>query len=66
MKTPQVIQTTSFLEVKLKIILNIGCDHLAPRMAIIFSVHALHLQRPIHSQKHMWWQLENYISIENN
>jgi hypothetical protein len=51
MQTPQVTQAMSFFEVKLKIILDIGCDHLAPRMAIIFSIHALHLQRPVHSRK---------------
>jgi hypothetical protein len=36
-------QATSFFEVKAKTILDIGCDHLAPNMAIILSIHALHL-----------------------
>jgi hypothetical protein len=49
MQTPQVTQATSFLEAQVKIILDIGCDHLAPSMAIILSIHALHLQRPMHS-----------------
>jgi hypothetical protein len=43
MKTPQVTQVTNFLETKPRTILNIGCDHLAPSMAIILYIHALHL-----------------------
>jgi hypothetical protein len=43
MKTPQMTQVTSFAEVKPKTILDIGCDHLAPSMAIILCIHALHL-----------------------
>jgi hypothetical protein len=66
MQTPQVTQAMSFFEVKFKTILDIGCDHLAPRMAIIFSVHALHLQMPYYSRKHRWWRLEKDISIESN
>jgi len=36
-------QVTSFAKVKPKTILDIGCDHLAPSMAIILCIHALHL-----------------------
>jgi hypothetical protein len=36
-------QATSLPKVKPKIIFDIGCDHLAPSMATIFSIHALHL-----------------------
>jgi hypothetical protein len=46
--------TMNFLETKAKIILDIGYDHLAPNMATILSIHALHLQRPMHNWKHMW------------
>jgi hypothetical protein len=49
MQTPQVTQATSFPKAHTKIILDIGCDHLAPSMAIILSIHALHLQRPVRS-----------------
>jgi hypothetical protein len=65
MQKPQVTQATSFPEAKPKIILNIGCDHLAPSMAIIFSIHTLNLQRLVCSWKH-GWQFEKDISIENN
>jgi hypothetical protein len=60
-----VTQATSFPEVKPKIILNMGCDHLAPSMAIILSIHALNLQRLVCSRKHKW-QFEKDISIENS
>jgi hypothetical protein len=43
MKTPQVTQVTNFPKTKPKIILDIGYDHLAPSMAIILCIHALHL-----------------------
>jgi hypothetical protein len=49
LETLQITQAMSFLEVKPKIILNIGCDDLAPSMAIILSIHALHLQRLVSS-----------------
>jgi len=52
LETLQVTQAKSFLEVKPKIVLNIGCDHLTPNMAIILSIHALHLRRLVNSQKH--------------
>jgi hypothetical protein len=41
MQTLQVIQATSFPKAKPKTI--ISCDNLAPSMAIILSIHALHL-----------------------
>jgi hypothetical protein len=43
MQALQMTQAMNFLEVKPKIIFDIGCDHLAPSMAIILSIHALHL-----------------------
>jgi hypothetical protein len=43
MDTTQVTQATSLLEAKPKTIFDIGCDHLAPNMAIVLFVHALHL-----------------------
>jgi hypothetical protein len=39
----QVTQTMILFEAKAKTILDIGCDHLGPSMAIILFVHALHL-----------------------
>jgi hypothetical protein len=54
----------NFPEAKAKTIINIGCDHLAPSMAIILSIHALHLQRHVCSQKY-GWQFEKDISIES-
>jgi hypothetical protein len=48
MQTPQVTQATNFRKSKPKIIFDIGCDNLAPSMAIILSTHALHLQRQVH------------------
>jgi hypothetical protein len=54
MQTLQVTQATSFCKVKPKIVFNIGCDNLTPNMAIIFSIHALHLQRLVCSWKHEW------------
>jgi hypothetical protein len=54
LETLQLTQAMSFLEVKPKIILKIGCAPLAPSMAIILSIHALHLQRLVSSQKHRW------------
>jgi hypothetical protein len=41
--TTQVTQTTSLLEVKPKFFFDISCDHLAPSMAIILFIRALHL-----------------------
>jgi hypothetical protein len=43
LNTTQLTQATSLLEVKPKTIFDIGCDHLAPSMATILSIHALHL-----------------------
>ncbi len=65
MQTLQVTQAISFPKVKHKIILDIGCDNLARNMATILSIHALHLQRPMCSQKHRW-QFEKDISIKSN
>jgi hypothetical protein len=65
MQTPQVTQATSFPKAKAKIILDIRCDDLPPSIAIILSIHALHLQRPMRSWKHEW-QFENDISIESS
>jgi hypothetical protein len=39
----QMTQATSLPNVKPKIIFDIGCDHLAPSMATILFIHALHL-----------------------
>jgi hypothetical protein len=39
----QVTQAMSLLEIKPKIVFDIGCDHLAPSMPTILSIHALHL-----------------------
>ncbi len=33
----------SLPETKPKTIFDIGCDHFAPSMAIVFSIHDLHL-----------------------
>jgi hypothetical protein len=41
----QVPQITNLLNVKTKIIFDIGCDGFRPNVAIILSIHALHLQR---------------------
>ncbi len=43
LQTLQMTQATSFPKAKPKIIINISCDHLAPNMAIILSIHVLHL-----------------------
>ncbi len=40
----QVTQAMSLLEAQPKIIFNINGDHLTPNMAIILSIHALHLE----------------------
>jgi hypothetical protein len=40
----QVTQITSLLETKAKNIFDIGCDDLGPNMAILLSIHALHMQ----------------------
>ncbi len=42
--TMQVTQAMSLLEAQPKIIFNINGDHLTPNMAIILSIHALHLE----------------------
>jgi hypothetical protein len=39
----QMTQATSLLEAKPKIVFDINYDHLAPSMAIILSICALHL-----------------------
>jgi hypothetical protein len=39
----QVTQATSLLEIKPKFVFDIGCDHLAPSIPIVLSIHALHL-----------------------
>jgi hypothetical protein len=41
--TTQVTQATRLPKTKPKIVFNIGCDHLAPNMPIVLSIHALHL-----------------------
>jgi hypothetical protein len=43
MQTLQMTQAMSFPKAKPKSILDIGYDHLTPSMAIILSIHALHL-----------------------
>jgi hypothetical protein len=53
----------NFPKTKPKTIIDIGYEHLAPSMAIIFSIHALHLQRLVRSQKH-GWQFKKNISIK--
>jgi len=44
-------QATNLLEVKPKIVFNISCDHLTLSMAMEFSIHALHLQKPMKNWK---------------
>jgi hypothetical protein len=61
----QVTQTTTLLETRPNLFFDMGCDHLAPNMAIILSIHALHLQRLVNSWKHQW-QFEQNILIKNN
>jgi hypothetical protein len=61
----QVTQATSLLEAKPKNIFDIICDPFTPSMAIILFIHALHLRRPISSQKHEW-QFDKDISIKSN
>jgi hypothetical protein len=41
----QVTQAISLLEAKHKWIFYISCDQFTPSMAIVFSIHALHLGR---------------------
>jgi hypothetical protein len=41
--TMQVTQETSLLKTKPKTIFDIGCDHIAPNMPIVLSIHGLHL-----------------------
>jgi hypothetical protein len=45
----QVTQAMSLLETKPKTLFDIACDHLAPNMPIVLSIHALHLQRHVNS-----------------
>jgi hypothetical protein len=45
----QVTQAMNLPEIKPKFVFDIGCDHFAPSMPIILSIHALHLQRPMNS-----------------
>jgi hypothetical protein len=47
MYTPQVTQVTSLFKAKAKQFFYIGCGQLTPSMAIILSVHALHLGRVV-------------------
>ncbi len=63
--TMQMTQATSLLEAKPKIVFDINYDHLAPSMAIILSICALHLWRPMSNQKHKW-QFKKDSSIESN
>jgi hypothetical protein len=44
LNTTQVTQIASLPETKTKNIFDIGCNNLGPNMAIILSIHALHLQ----------------------
>jgi hypothetical protein len=39
----QVTQATSLFEIKPKFVFDFGCDHLALRMPIVLSIHALHM-----------------------
>jgi hypothetical protein len=41
--TSQVTQAMSLPKAKPNFFFDISCDHLAPNMAIILSIHALHL-----------------------
>jgi hypothetical protein len=41
--TMQATQALNLPKVQPKSIFNIGCDHFGPSMAIIFSIHALHM-----------------------
>jgi hypothetical protein len=38
-------QAMSLPKAKPKIVFDIGCDHLAPSMAIIFFIHVLHFAK---------------------
>ncbi len=43
--TTQMTQAMSLPKAKPKIVFDIGCDHLAPSMAIIFFIHVLHFAK---------------------
>jgi hypothetical protein len=38
-------QATNLPKAKPKIVFDIGCDHLAPIMAIVLFIHALHFAK---------------------
>jgi hypothetical protein len=40
-------QVMNLFKTQAKIILDIGCDHLGPNMAIVFFIHSLYLRREI-------------------
>jgi hypothetical protein len=63
--TMQVTQAMNLLKAKPKTVFDINYDDLAPRMAIILSIHALNLHGLVSNQKH-GWQFEKDISIKNN
>jgi hypothetical protein len=48
----QVNQPTNLSKVQPKTIFDIGHDHLAPSMAIVLFVHALHFQKAMSIGKH--------------
>jgi len=52
--TMQVTQAMSLLKDKPKTVFDITYDDLAPRMAIILSIHALNLHGLVNNQKHEW------------
>jgi hypothetical protein len=41
--TMQMTQASNLPKAQSKYILNIGCDHFGPSVAIVFSIHALHM-----------------------
>jgi hypothetical protein len=41
----QMTQATNLPKAKPKIVFDIGCDHLAPSMAIVLFIHALHFAK---------------------
>jgi tRNA A22 N-methylase len=40
-------QVMNLLKTQAKIILDIGCDHLGPNMAIVLFIHSLYLRQEI-------------------
>jgi hypothetical protein len=41
--TMQMTQASNLPKIQSKHIFNIGCNHFGPSVAIVFSIHALHM-----------------------